>query len=197
MNKSRLSRELGKIQGFLKPKRSLRQYMTPPSIASELVWTAYMNEDIEGRIIFDLGCGTGMLMIGAALLGGAVTGFEIDPEAIKVAINNAMNLRVKTLVFQGDIDEVKGECDTVLMNPPFMVKGGKNDQVFLKKAFELCDRVYSIHTSQTREWIVKFAKENGFEAKRISTREFPLPKEFKHHTKVKSQQKIDLWYFYT
>jgi len=195
-SKSRLSRELGKVKGFLKPKLSLRQYMTPPAIASELLWTAFMNDDISGRVVFDLGCGTGLLSIGAGLLGGSVTGFDIDSEAIKVAIENAQSLGVKLLVFEQDVDSVKGECDTVVMNPPFMIKGGKNDRVFLEKAFSLCERVYSVHTSQTRDWIKKFALKNGFTATLISARAFPLPNKFKHHAKVKALQKVDLWFFH-
>lgn len=196
MNKSQLSRKLGKLQGFVKPKRSLRQYMTPPSIASELLWTAFMNNDIEAKIVFDLGCGTGVLMIGAALLGADVTGFDIDPSAIKVAMKNAQSIGVEALIYEMDIESVKGFCDTVIMNPPFMVKGGKNDKVFLEKAFSLCDQVYSIHNSHTRDWIKKFAKSKGFKPDLISTREFMIPHAYEHHTKVKGQQRVDLWFFH-
>ncbi len=194
--KSRLTRILSKVKPFKDPKLNLRQYMTPAHIASDLLWTAYMNGDIDGRIVFDLGAGTGMLTIGASLLGGRVTGFEIDSEAIKVAIENAQKLGVKILIFQTDIDEVEGFCHTVVMNPPFMVKGGKNDKVFLKKAFSLCDRIYSIHTSHTRDWIKSFADQNGFNSVIINTHDFPIPLMFKHHQKEKEYQSVDLWFFF-
>jgi putative methylase len=195
-SKSKLSMKLGMIQGFLKPKLSLRQYMTPPLIASELLWTAYMNKDLAGRSVFDLGCGTGMLTIGASLLGAKVTGFDVDPEAIKVAIQNAKALGVYITLIEGDIEDVKGYCETVVMNPPFMVKGGKNDKVFLEKAFSLCETVYSIHNSETRDWVKGFADKNDFNSKIVSTRKFPLPKEFSHQKKVRAVQEVDLWYFY-
>ncbi len=194
--KSKLTRELSKIEGFLKPKLSLRQYMTPPAIASELLWTAYMNGDIEGREVCDLGAGTGMLTIGASLLGGRVTGYEIDSEAIRIAISNAHKLKARIIILQMDVDEVTDYCNTIIMNPPFMVIGGKNDKVFLKKAFTLSERVYSIHTTQTRSWIKKYAESNGYNAQIISTREFPLPKEFKHQSKELVKQEVDLWYFF-
>lgn len=42
--------------------------------------------DLEGKLVADLGCGCGMLSIGAALLGAQLTiGFEIDSDAIKVS----------------------------------------------------------------------------------------------------------------
>lgn len=194
-SRSELSRVLGRVQGFLKPKLSLRQYMTPPGIASELLWVAFMNGDIENVTVYDLGCGTGMLTIGAGLLGAAAYGFDIDGEAIQQALVNAKVLGVNILVFESDVTEVKGSCSTVIMNPPFMIRGGKNDRVFLDKAFELADNVYSIHTSQTREWIRKYAVSKGFLPVLISTREFPLPKEFAHQTKAKGVQEVDLWYF--
>ncbi|MBD3312505.1 methyltransferase [archaeon] len=194
-SRSELARKLSKVKGFVQPKLSLRQYVTPPAIASELLWTAYMNYDLEGRIVFDLGCGTGMLSIGASLLGAEVTGFDIDSEAIKVAVMNAQELGVNIIVFETDIGKVKGFCHTVVMNPPFMVKGGKNDRVFLEKAFSLCERVYSIHTSKTREWVKGFAEENGFEPLLISTRKFSLPHKFKHHEKLRAAQQVDLWFF--
>jgi len=195
-SKSRLSMILGNVKGFVKPKLRLRQYLTPPAVAAELLWTAYMNDDITGRIVFDLGAGTGMLSIGAALLDAEVTGFEFDKEAIKVAISNSALLGVNITVFEQDIESVTGYCDTVIMNPPFMVRGGKNDKVFLEKAFSLCGRVYSIHTSQTRDWVKKFALDNKFNPILISSREFPLPKEFSHQTKLRGVQRVDLWYFH-
>src|SRR3989339_312888 len=138
-SKARLSRELGRVKSFSKPKLSLRQYMTPPAIASDLLWTAFMNGDLEGK-----------------------TGFDVDSVAISETILNAKELGVSLLVFEEDISGVSGSCDTVIMNPPFMVKGGVNDKVFLEKAFTLASRVYSVHTAQTRDWVSKFALSNGF-----------------------------------
>ncbi|HLE06091.1 MAG TPA: METTL5 family protein [Candidatus Nanoarchaeia archaeon] len=194
-SKARLSRELGRVKSFSKPKLSLRQYMTPPAIASDLLWTAFMNGDLEGKTVFDLGVGTGMLAIGASLLGAKVTGFDVDSVAISETILNAKELGVSLLVFEEDISGVSGSCDTVIMNPPFMVKGGVNDKVFLEKAFTLASRVYSVHTAQTRDWVSKFALSNGFSPVLISSHDFLLPKEFAHQSKERGLQKVDLWFF--
>lgn len=46
--------------------------------------------DLAGRRVLDLGCGSGILGIGAAVLGcGSVTGCDIDPKAPDVAASNA------------------------------------------------------------------------------------------------------------
>ena len=45
--------------------------------------------DFEGKRVIDLGAGTGMLSIGAALLGAShVLALDIDPEALEVAQQN-------------------------------------------------------------------------------------------------------------
>lgn len=194
-SKARLSRELGRVKSFSKPKLSLRQYMTPPGVAADLLWTAFMNGDLDGKVVFDLGVGTGMLAIGASFLGAKVTGFDIDPVAISETISNASELGVTLLVFEEDIKSIEGSCDTVIMNPPFMVKGGVNDKVFLDKAFTLATRVYSIHTSKTRDWVSKFALSSGFKPVLIGSHDFLLPKKFAHQTKEKGLEKVDLWFF--
>lgn len=194
-SKARLSRELGRVKSFSKPKLALRQYMTPPGVAADLLWTAFMNGDLTDKVVFDLGVGTGMLAIGASLLGAKVTGFDVDSDAISETISNASELGVTLLVFEEDIKSVSGSCDTVIMNPPFMVRGGVNDKFFLEKAFTLANRVYSIHTSRTRDWVSKFALSSGFTPVLIGSHDFLLPKKFAHQTKEKGLERVDLWFF--
>ncbi len=194
-SRSQLAVKLSKLSGFINPKLRLRQYATPPVIASDLLWSAYMNGDITGLDVVDLGAGTGILSLGAALLGGRVTAYEIDRDAINIAVSNARRLGVKLAIIEEDVMNVNDPCDTVIMNPPFMVKNGVNDRMFLEKAFSLASTVYSIHTSQTRKWVNGFASNNGFTPILLSTHKFPLPLLFKHHTKLKGEQIVDLWVF--
>ena len=60
---------LSTLKGFERPKPELEQYTTPSSLAAELLWQAYIDGNIEGKIVVDLGCGTGILALGAAILG--------------------------------------------------------------------------------------------------------------------------------
>jgi len=57
------------LNKFGKPKRTLEQYMTQPTQASEAILKIREYGDIEGKIIADLGAGTGMLGLTALICG--------------------------------------------------------------------------------------------------------------------------------
>ena len=86
MKLKNLEMMLQRLAGFSRPRASLEQYQTPAPLAARLLYHALMKGDIEGKRVCDLGCGTGVLAIGAALLGAeTVTGIEIDEKAVEVA----------------------------------------------------------------------------------------------------------------
>jgi hypothetical protein len=70
MKLKNLEIHLQKVQGFKNPVAGLEQYMTPAPLAARFLFDAFLHGDIEGMKVLDLGCGTGMLSVGAALLGG-------------------------------------------------------------------------------------------------------------------------------
>lgn len=74
------------MDAFQKPKILLEQYITPVHIASCMLHTVQTKYgDLEGRMVADLGAGSGMLSVGALLMGAQhVVAFEIDPDAIAV-----------------------------------------------------------------------------------------------------------------
>uniref|UniRef100_A0A383WPV8 Methyltransferase small domain-containing protein n=1 Tax=Tetradesmus obliquus TaxID=3088 RepID=A0A383WPV8_TETOB len=78
------------IEPFAQPKVQLEQYPTGADIASRMLYTIEsMFNAIEGNIVVDLGTGTGMLAIGAALLGSpCVVGLDVDADALQVAHDN-------------------------------------------------------------------------------------------------------------
>lgn len=48
----------------------------------------------------DLGCGPGILSIGAVLMGaGHVVGFDIDPDALEIAANNCTEMEIEDIDF--------------------------------------------------------------------------------------------------
>ena len=71
---------------FKNPKPELEQYSTPVDITLEIIKHANSLGHLSGKVV-DLGCGTGRLAIGAAILGADITGYEIDEEALEQAKN--------------------------------------------------------------------------------------------------------------
>ncbi|ETO17287.1 ribosomal protein L11 methyltransferase PrmA [Reticulomyxa filosa] len=87
---------LQQVQGFKDAKVSLEQYPTPADIASHMCYLIQQRyRDLENKSVVDLGCGTGMLSVGAMVCGAShVTAIEMDPEAIEIALNNFQKLEL-------------------------------------------------------------------------------------------------------
>jgi len=108
-----------------------------------------MRGDILGRSVFDLGCGTGMFAIGAALLGARrVAGIDIDHGAVEVAKRNAARLGLSIEFSVADVrsaaDIAGGPFDTVVMNPPFGAQKKHADRPFIDAALAIGGVVYAI-----------------------------------------------------
>src|SRR5512133_2248776 len=106
MKLKQLEMILQRLAGFSRPRAALEQYQTPAPLAARLLYHALMKGDIAGKAVCDLGCGTGILAIGAALLGAErVTGVDIDTGAIVVAHENAALLGVEVTFLSADLNE--------------------------------------------------------------------------------------------
>ncbi len=137
---------------YSSPKEHLEQYITPPIIASELLWEAFMHNDIADKTILDMGCGTLRLGLGALMLDARrVIGIDIDCDVLNNVvkwIDRNKGYKHKILLICGDVIESQlNNIDTVIMNPPFGVKKHNRglDVMFLKKALTIAKSVYSIH----------------------------------------------------
>jgi putative methylase len=108
---------LQRISGYSHPRAALEQYQTPAPLAARLLYHALMKGDIKGKTVCDLGCGTGVLAIGAALLGAdCVRGVDSDPQAVKGAIANAALLDAEVAFIVADVRDAAlpgllGSCD--------------------------------------------------------------------------------------
>ncbi len=193
MKKRKLDMILERLEGFSSPNPSLEQYQTPATIASELLYSALLRGDLEGTVC-DLGCGTGVLAIGAALLGArAVVGVEMDPSALRIARENARRLGVEVHFVRGDVATValRGVA-TVVMNPPFGAqRGSGGDRAFLRKAMETAEVIYSIHNAGSEGFIRRFVEPCKVEdVKKIP---FPLRRSFKFHSRDVKIIEVELY----
>jgi putative methylase len=188
--KSELTQQLGVVVGFDDPRADLEQYRTPPGLAAHLVHTADLQGDIDGRLVLDLGCGTGMLALGSALRGPArVVGLDIDPGPLGLARENE-----RRVASTAEVSWVRGDATqpplnpradtTVLMNPPFGAQDGNEhaDRGFLESTSDLADVSYSIHNAGSSGFVESFASEHGGELTHAFQAQFELPRAFDFHT---------------
>ncbi|MFB6250441.1 MAG: METTL5 family protein [Halobellus sp.] len=167
--KSALETQLAVVAGFEEPRPDLEQYPTPPELAAHVVHVADLNGDIENRTVVDLGTGTGMLALGAALRGPSqVVGIDIDRSALQTAMANRKRVGTTTAIdwVLGDATRAPLRTEkptTVLMNSPFGAQNGNEhaDRAFLKSAAELSDVSYSVHNAGSESFIESFAADEG------------------------------------
>lgn len=200
------------------PKPNFEQYTIPADVAATMLHVAaYTYNDVVGKRVLDLGCGTGRLALGAAYLGAKhVVGVDIDKKAVKVAFEHSVRARLKNNVqwINGDVDVIHGHFDTALQNPPFGVQKRSADRNFLKKALETCDVVYSLHKhperndvaikrlKATRTCIVPvapspfledFVVKHGGRIKAVYCMIMMIPYMFSFHTKKRHEFLVDLY----
>jgi len=184
----RLAQELGVVAGFDDPVAALEQYHTPPDLAANIVHVADLQGDIEDELVLDLGCGTGMLALGAALRSPArAVGVELDADALVTARENRRRVGARAAVdwVQGDATRLGLDpppC-TVLMNPPFGAQDGNEhaDRAFLETAAAVSRVSYSVHNADSESFVESFAADNGGEVTHAFRAELELPHRFDHH----------------
>lgn len=196
MDRKELEIKLQELVGFEDPDPELEQYRTPPELAASLLWTAHMRGEIKDKGVYDLGCGTGTLGIGAKLLGASeVTCVEVDEHTADITRENAERLGVDIEVLVSDVSEVSGEADLVLQNPPFGSQESGSDRPFIEKSLELAPVVYSFHMAETDKFIRRYVKECGGEVADIEGVDFPLERTMPWHEKEIETVEVNLYRF--
>lgn len=199
--KSQLTQQLGVVAGFDDPRVDLEQYRTPPELASYLVHTADLRGDIADAVVVDLGCGTGMLALAAALRGPKlVVGLDVDRDALATARQNQRRVASTTPVswVRGDATRpplAPPAGTTVIMNPPFGAQDGNEhaDRAFLKTTATLADVSYSIHNAGSEAFVESFARDHGGEVTHAYRAEFTLPKQFDHQREDSRTIDVELY----
>jgi len=199
--KAALETQLAVVAGFENPQVGLEQYPTPPELAAHVVHVADLNGDIEDRTVVDLGSGTGMLALGAALRGPErVVGIEIDREALGIARENRRRVGTTTSVewVQGDATDPPLCLDgptTVVMNPPFGAQNGSEhaDRAFLATAASIAEVSYSIHNEGSREFVEAFAADEGGEVTHAFRAELTLDRQFPFHTEDAKTHAVEVY----
>ena len=187
MKRRELEMTLQSLGQLDEPSASLEQYPTPPTMASDILFIAKSLGDLDDKMVIDLGCGNGIFAIGAGLMGaGEVVGVDVDERAVEIARNNAAGLDLKIDFKIMDIGDFDGKGDVVFQNPPFGSQKKRADRPFLEKAMECGDVVYTIHMSETRDFIEKITGASGFSVDLEKKYKFEIRHTFKFHKKERA-----------
>ena len=197
ITKKALEMELEKVaevKGSLGIK--YEQYVTPSNIAADVLWRAFLNGDIDGKVVADLGCGSGRFSYGVELLGGRGVCIEIDPSLL--SISPALE-RIRAYVPLVPIRKV----DTVVMNPPFGTKVRKADRPFWEVALSISNSIYSLQplSRDLFKVIENRAGKRGFKCNVLATYQFPIKMTYEFHkSKVRRVEtalyhcrKVQIW----
>jgi putative methylase len=201
--KKQLAIVLSQLKGFKEPKIKLEQYVTEADIAAEIAWNMLYRREIEGKVIADLGSGTGVLGLAVLMLGAKKVFFvDIDEKAIEVAKENltfleeklSIKLKKKAVFVNKDVQFFDEKVDIVVQNPPFGIQGERHaDRMFLERAFAISDVVYSFHKAESKQFIAKFSDDKGFKATGYWEFDWPLKQTMKFHEKRLQRIKVGCW----
>ncbi|PAV10264.1 METTL5 family protein [Methanocorpusculum parvum] len=184
---------LQKIQGFRSPKADIEQYMTPAPLAARLLHEAALAGDICEMKVVDLGCGTGMLSIGAALLGAEVTGIDIDEAALKIARKNAEAFGLDIEWIRMRIDETAKPlaADTAIMNPPFGAQKEHADRPFIDFALLTAPVCYGIFNKGSIPFLEAYTKNTAVITAKTAAL-LNIPKQFAFHTQENLEIPVEI-----
>ncbi len=194
MRQKQLEILLERVRPFPSPRADLEQYALPAPAAAALLHFARMRGDLSGTA-YDLGCGTGILAIGAALFGARrVVGVDRDPGALAAARENAADLGAEVEWLDADVASLDPEthrADTVLMNPPFGAQRRGADRPFLRKALELAPVVYGFGNRGSEEFVKRFISPARLTATMVL--DVPMKRTFAWHREESKRQPVELY----
>lgn len=191
MKQRKLEMLLEELEDFSNPELELEQYQTPPLLAAEILHFAYMQGDLDDSVQ-DLGCGTGILAIGAKLLGARkVVGYDADQKALETAKTNARKLGVEVEFELSDITDIMEHVKTTVMNPPFGARVKGRDRPFLSSALRTSEVIYSIHNRGSLAFIQKFIKPAIITHSYVA--KFPIKRTFDFHKKEREVIEVEIY----
>lgn len=209
-DRRKLARTLESLADFSEPSAELEQYLTPAELAAHVIHLARVQGDLtraDGGAphpVIDLGTGTGVLGIGAALAGApSVVGIDVDRAGLAVARENVRRVDPEGAIesrlewVQADVTRHPFACThaTVVSNPPFGAQHGNRhaDRAFLETAREVGSVSYTIHNAGSQSFVESFAADEGGEVTHAFRAPFPVERRFDFHTDEEAELVVEIF----
>lgn len=180
---------LSRVPGHPAPRADLEQVATPAPLAADLLYRALALGDVADRRVLDLGCGTGVFAIGALLL-GAREAVAVDLDAAALAVARAAAERAgvaeRLVLVEADVATWTPDAgfDVAIQNPPFGAQKRGADRPFLEKALAAARVAYSMHLTETGDFVLAYARARGAEMTHAWDYAFPVRHLFRHHERA-------------
>ena len=88
---------------------------------------------------------------------------------------------------------INNRIQVVIQNPPFGTKRKYADGVFLEKAFEISDVIYSFHKIESKDFIEKIAQDNRFKITHYWEYDFELKATQRFHRRRIHRIRVGCW----
>ena len=194
-----LAIQLSKLQEISSPNLNLEQYQTEGEIAARWLFDIQSFDDLKpGCRVVDLGCGNGILGIGAVLMGaGSAILVDSDQKSCEVSTRNVESLGISDSVKIvnskiGEKDIEIREADIVVSNPPWGTQKKASDRPFLEEIISIGTIAHLMHSSQATH-IRNFFNEFGWSSEEYGDLDFALPATYGHHSRMRGRTRASLW----
>lgn len=163
-----IARTLEAVSDFDEPRVDLEQYLTDPELAAHICHLAGLRGDLDDTTVLDLGCGTGILALGARAANATeIVGLDVDRAALDIAVGNERELfeteRIEWVHGDATSPPLRLQGATVLSNPPFGAQRNNRhaDRSVLETIRQLASVSYTIHNAGSLEFVESFAADSG------------------------------------
>jgi putative methylase len=186
----------------------LEQYSIEGELAARWLMDIIEFGDLtEGCMVADLGCGNGIMAIGALHLGaGTALAIEADEEALGVAKSNLkgegfwqMGVPIHATIGVDDLDAILGaeryslsDVDLVISNPPWGRQKQHADRPFFQAIINCGATAHLLHSANATH-IEPFFSSAGWNAEKYGTADFALPANYEHHTSQRNKTRVAFW----
>jgi len=208
-SKKNLVSVIQNTESYSNPIIELEQYCIDASSAVDIIYYAgFENNDIRNAFIIDLGAGTGRLSIASAFFNASyVLSVDIDINALNILKRNVLTLDLNQVIFPicADIEyfEIsnkyipKSMKVTTIMNPPFGVQTKFADRIFLDRAFNFSDIIYSIHLANKKiqNFISNYIKKHNWKIDNIIPLGMVLERSFPFHSQKTKKINVHVYRF--